>query len=1500
MCTIQLNEGNSVTGSLPDGQNFNLIVDSGATMTVISSMYLESKEYLKNLPKQKCEPYRIRIADGSIVESVETIRFPVRIQGYDFSLCAQVMPTCGLVSCLLGTADLRRLRAQLDFATHTLKFFIPDRVPFKAVANDILKPHSARVITLQGKLPKNAQNGQIVINSSYFARRLTSECYLTNVRRGHCQVQVYNPTDKVLKINRGSIMGFLDLNASHSTLYHLNVEGKCNKDIVNDEAYVNDRVYHMNKEALIRHNIDTYPFLEPNDPKLSLTDAEIIDSEVDLDSDSALGQKGRLHLRQMLLHHKSVFSLRGEVGDCKYEVKLDLTNTDPFFIRPYTVSEAEKRLIDIELTKLVKMGVLKLGSASSCSPIMLVKKKGGARRVVADLRFLNTRIRKRNWPFPLVKDTVQRLGASGCKVMSTIDLKDAFHCLRLHKDSQRHVGVTSYYGGSTYYYQRLPQGASLSPCEFQCYIQSVLDEIPGSNEFVIAHMDDLIVFSPSDKEHFHHLDILLGTLRSHGLKLSPKKAQFFKSVLEYMGHIILIKDGRPHITPMRAKCEGIRRLHAPQNPRQVKSFIGAVSYLSMYLPRLQELLAPMHRLTSTKRDFLWSEECDRNFKEIREMLVDPPILAMPSAIGKIRLYSDTSRYATGASICQEIDGKERLLAYHSKTLPDAAQRYSVTELEFYGLYQNVLAFKNILKGVHFDAFVDHSALAFMMKSKAEPPTNRIQKLIELLSDYSFDLYYKKGSEMVICDMLSRMCIPNSDDPLGDAIPVACNLDEDFVHILSFVSEGEPTRRVTRSYAKEHGISVPSATSKTMDFSQPGASKPTSITGPVSVPADVPFTPMDTSSLDCPPYSVPSRPQASLEVPGTSSNPAGGQDFGCRDPPAPRTLIQNQGRSSNPIPISGMIPRREVSSDTGAEFEELMKPTDEVITRPNLPLFPTNKKNHIVSSHIPKQQDIDKCLKEIQKKCLHDFNVPLKTAELRREYSSSPYFGQVYSYLTKGLLPAGSKIARSVLTRAEEFILVNDLMFRFKRKNPDDDFELTLAVPESLAEYIVSQYHDGLFACHQGINRTFQTISRIFFIPNLFNRLVGYIKSCEVCQQRKIPQERDNGHEYHPRIFTGYSPFSEIHMDIKYVFPAYDNSQYLLVVTCVQTRFIIAIPLKTMTCTNVAEALLQRVVFQFGIPKRLVSDQGKSFDNKLLEYLMKCLKIEGTLVSPENHGSLVVERSIQSIAKLLLSQLEGHGRDWPLYIQATCFAYNTFSHSTLGGFSPFEMVYGRLPPDPANIEIKPSDEVPTTYEGYVGRLRARLRSIGATVVKLHNDNQQKQVLQHNQSLRKKITYRVGQLVYFLMPTNSNLNTNTRKFTVNYIGPVRIKEVLDTTHVILEDLEGRLITGIHHIKRIKPATLRGKEKLYTDFGELEKDSIGFVGLMDQVDSDMPVEGADLHLTKSRWKLGRQQVLFASPDNSWNMWYNLDEDSTLGSSVSRVHLSRVVGSRRKYLPL
>ena len=148
---------------------------------------------------------------------------------------------------------------------------------------------------------------------------------------------------------------------------------------------------------------------------------------------------------------------------------------------------------------------------------------------------------------------------------------------------------------------------------------------------------------------------------------------------------------------------------------------------------------------------------------------------MPNKRGRFLLYSDTSKYTTGSALYQVQNGKPKLTAYMSKRMPEAARNYSITELEMCSLAINIASFAHLLERVDFDAVVDHLAIMHIMKSKMESATNRIKRLLEVLSSYSFNLYYIKGKDMILSDFLSRQI--EDDSNLHEIIPISFNIWE---------------------------------------------------------------------------------------------------------------------------------------------------------------------------------------------------------------------------------------------------------------------------------------------------------------------------------------------------------------------------------------------------------------------------------------------------------------------------------------------------------------------------------------------------------------------------------------------------------------------------------------------------------------------------------------------------------------------------------------------------
>ena len=302
------------------------------------------------------------------------------------------------------------------------------------------------------------------------------------------------------------------------------------------------------------------------------------------------------------------------------------------------------------MKRLCYLSILKEGFSAYSSPVMLISRKlMQDKRVVTDFRHLNMRIAKNNLAYPLLKDTFTMLGSSKCEVMSMLDVKDAFHTLRLTESSKTFCGILPYFGSTSYLYQRMPMGLNISPSVWQSYINAILNSLT-SRKYCEAIMDDLLLFTPSKEAHYYKLEELLKALCKNGLKISPKKCQLFKTELQYMGNTMFIKDRHVCVKPLRSRIEAIQQLKAPANAKGCRSFAGMVNFVSIFCPELQKLLKPICELTKKGRHFIWGKEQQEAFDEIKARLQKPPVLSVPDKRGRFTLYSDTTKHATGSAL----------------------------------------------------------------------------------------------------------------------------------------------------------------------------------------------------------------------------------------------------------------------------------------------------------------------------------------------------------------------------------------------------------------------------------------------------------------------------------------------------------------------------------------------------------------------------------------------------------------------------------------------------------------------------------------------------------------------------------------------------------------------------------------------------------------------------------------------------------------------------------
>ena len=241
----------------------------------------------------------------------------------------------------------------------------------------------------------------------------------------------------------------------HLTGIH-NLFSKWNLDLRFKEHFtkISTQNFCYQKGEVMRKSYDPYPWLDEDDPRRDMMDEEILHRYIDL-FESHLTHKEKEEVMDLIVAKKKAFSLRDEIGKCPgIKVNIEVNDPSNFFVRPFPIAEEDKPLMDKCMQKLVSLGILTKNSTTHTSLVMLVARKGNERkRPVVDFRLLSTRIVRRNTSTPLLRDIYIMLGRAQCKVLSCVDLKEAFHSLPLAPEAKEFCGILPYFGSPHYRYE---------------------------------------------------------------------------------------------------------------------------------------------------------------------------------------------------------------------------------------------------------------------------------------------------------------------------------------------------------------------------------------------------------------------------------------------------------------------------------------------------------------------------------------------------------------------------------------------------------------------------------------------------------------------------------------------------------------------------------------------------------------------------------------------------------------------------------------------------------------------------------------------------------------------------------------------------------------------------------------------------------------------------------------------------------------------------------------
>ena len=407
-------------------------------------------------------------------------------------------------------------------------------------------------------------------------------------------------------------------------------------------------------------------------------------------------------------------------------------------------SPEQREEVERQVQELLAKGLIQPSDSPWASPVVLVTKKDGSKRLCLDYRKVNEVSRHDAYPLPRIDDSLDALG--NAKYFSTLDMASGYWQVEMDKDARSKSAFVTHSG--LYEWNVLPFGLCNAPSTFERLMERVLAGLRW--ETLLVYLDDVIVFGNTVAESVARLEAVLIRFRSAGLKLKPSKCNLFRKQVSYLGHVVSSEG--IHTDP--SKIEAVKDWRAPRTPKQVRSFLGLASYYRRFIRGFAEIAAPLHRLTEKMTRFEWTDECDGAFEQLKAALVSAPILSYPRAAGKYILDTDASAFAIGAVLSQEQEGEEKVIAYGSKALTKPERNYCVTRRELLAIVVFLKKYRHYVGGSQVRVRTDHGSLRWLCNFKN--PEGQLARWLEVLSTFDIELEYRQGRRHQNADGLSRI------------------------------------------------------------------------------------------------------------------------------------------------------------------------------------------------------------------------------------------------------------------------------------------------------------------------------------------------------------------------------------------------------------------------------------------------------------------------------------------------------------------------------------------------------------------------------------------------------------------------------------------------------------------------------------------------------------------------------------------------------------------------
>ncbi|XP_056695837.1 uncharacterized protein [Spinacia oleracea] len=981
--------------------------------------------------------------------------------------------------------------------------------------------------------------------------------------------------------------------------------------------------------------------------------------------------------------------------------------------------------------------------------VVPVRKKNGQLRVCVDFRDLNEACPKDDFPLPVTEIMID--ATTGHEALSFMDCTAGYNQIRMAPEDQEATAFRTPKG--IFCYKVMPFGLKNAGATYQRAMQKIFEDM--MHKIVECYVDDLVVKSKKRESHLSDLRKVFERLRKCQLKMNPLKCAFGVTSGKFLGFIVRHRG----IEIDQTKIKAIQEMPEPRNLKELRGLQGRLAYIRRFISNLAGRCHPFNHLMKKDTSFDWDDSCRKAFESIKKYLSSPPVLGAPVKGKPLILYIAAQERSLGAMCAQEIeDRKETALYYLSRTLVGAELNYSPIEKICLALVFAIQKLKHYMQAHTVHVISKADPIKYILSRPVL--SGRLAKWVVLIKQY--DIVYvpqKSVKGQAIADFFA-------DHPVPPEWELSVDLPGEDVFYIDVLP---PWEMYFDGAARQDGAG-----------------------------AGVVFLSPEKHVLT---YSfvltqLCSNNMAEYQALILGLQMAVGLGLKDLDIYGDSQLVISQLLGEYEVKKEDLIPHHRHATKLLEKLDTVKlnhvprsanKMADALAgLAATLALGAEETMSVPVCNRWVVASDID----EIEDEEYEEVDM-ITVHQIDQEDWRQP----IVDYLSHQKLPSDPRHRMEIRRRAPRFILFNGTLFR---RSFNHSWSRCIGDEETMKA--MEEAHAGICGAHQSGPKLYDCLKTMgYYWPTMVQDSMDYAKKCEACQFHAnfIHQPPE---PLHPTVSSW--PFEAWGLDV--VGPITPKSSagqaYILAATDYFSKWAEAIPLREVKKENFVDFIRTHIIYRYGIPRRIITDNGKPFFNTLMTSLCEKFKFtqhKSSMYNAPANG--LAEAFNKTLCKLLSKVVSKSKRDWHERIGEALWAYRTL-YKTATQSTPYALVYGVESILPLELQI-PSLRV-AIQEGLTkdDNDKLRLAELEALDEKRLQAQQKSECYQArlSRAFNKKVrprSFQVGDIVLAVRRPIITSRKTGSKFTSKWDGPYVVQEVYTNGAYKIVDAEGLRVGPIN---------------------------------------------------------------------------------------------------------